>query len=380
MASEDFAQATRDYARWLSGYLTLDPAGLAEKRVRMGKGAFPFLRATFYRWRWQFDAVDAAVRGAPALLGTGDAHLENFGTWRDAEGRLVWGVNDFDEAVELPFTSDLVRLATSLLLARKDEKAGIHVGREDGIAAILDGYREALPAGTPFILERPEHEALRAVAVAHANPGQEWTKIRAEGEAGVPEDAALRHVLLTALPQGSKPDEVFRKASRGLGSLGRPRWRVLATLNGGPVAREAKAAAPSAWLMPESPASRITDHRRRALEARRAPDPGFLLTERWVVRRLSPEARKIEMKDLAKAAADPVPGQLALLRAMGGELANLHAGTARDPRAILDWLGAQPSGWLSAAAGAARDRVLQDLAAFGKDPGVVEWLPAAPRA
>ena len=24
--------------------------------------------------------------------------MENFGTWRDAEGRLIWGINDFDEA------------------------------------------------------------------------------------------------------------------------------------------------------------------------------------------------------------------------------------------------------------------------------------------
>ena len=28
---------------------------------------------------------------------------ENFGTWRDADGRLVWGVNDFDEAAVMPW-------------------------------------------------------------------------------------------------------------------------------------------------------------------------------------------------------------------------------------------------------------------------------------
>jgi hypothetical protein len=26
----------------------------------------------------------------PRVLGVGDIHLENFGTWRDAEGRMVW--------------------------------------------------------------------------------------------------------------------------------------------------------------------------------------------------------------------------------------------------------------------------------------------------
>jgi len=32
------------------------------------------------------------------VLAVGDLHVENFGTWRDAEGRLIWGVNDFDES------------------------------------------------------------------------------------------------------------------------------------------------------------------------------------------------------------------------------------------------------------------------------------------
>ena len=35
-----------------------------------------------------------------------------YGTWRDTEGRLVWGINDFDEAYPSPYTNDLVRLAS----------------------------------------------------------------------------------------------------------------------------------------------------------------------------------------------------------------------------------------------------------------------------
>src|SRR5262249_20118319 len=44
-------------------------------------------------------------------------HVENYGSSRDAEGRLVWGINDFDEAGPPPYTNDLVRLATSAWLA-----------------------------------------------------------------------------------------------------------------------------------------------------------------------------------------------------------------------------------------------------------------------
>lgn len=376
-----FADATRAHARWLSGYLTLEAEGLAEKRKKMGKGLFPFLRGSFHRWRWQWRAVDPAVReGAPVLLAAGDVHLEDFGTWRDAEGRLVWGVNDFDEAAEMPFTADLVRLATSLLVQHADEPEVAHLPPAEGIAAILAGYREGLGEdGRPFVLETAENETLRRVALAGDRPAAAWEKIRGErgkARAGSPEDRALRDLLLTSLPQGALPDPALLTEPKGLGSLGRPRWRLVAEWHGGLVAREAKATAPSAWTMPETPASRVTDHRRLAAEARRAPDPAFLITERWVVRRLSPEARKIELADMA-GEADRAAAERVLLRAMGAEVANLHAGTARDPAAIEAWLAGRREGWLAKAAAAARQRVEADYAAFRQDPGVVEWTPPA---
>ena len=60
------------------------------------------------------------IGDAPSVLAVGDIHIENFGTWRDEEGRLVWGVNDFDEAAEMPYVLDLVRLATSAALALRN--------------------------------------------------------------------------------------------------------------------------------------------------------------------------------------------------------------------------------------------------------------------
>ena len=62
---------------------------------------------------------------ASQVLALGDLHIENFGTWRDIEGRLVWGVNDFDEACELPHTLDLVRLAASAHLAIAEDQLKI---------------------------------------------------------------------------------------------------------------------------------------------------------------------------------------------------------------------------------------------------------------
>ncbi|RJK96563.1 DUF2252 domain-containing protein [Vallicoccus soli] len=44
----------------------------------------------------------------------GDLHAENFGTYMDGQGVLIFDVNDFDEAYLGPFTWDLRRLAASL--------------------------------------------------------------------------------------------------------------------------------------------------------------------------------------------------------------------------------------------------------------------------
>lgn len=46
----------------------------------------------------------------------GDLHAENFGTYMNGAGVLVFDVNDFDEATVAPFTWDVKRLCASLAL------------------------------------------------------------------------------------------------------------------------------------------------------------------------------------------------------------------------------------------------------------------------
>ena len=46
----------------------------------------------------------------------GDLHVENFGTYLNSDGRMVFDVNDFDEAYLGRFTWDLQRFAASLAL------------------------------------------------------------------------------------------------------------------------------------------------------------------------------------------------------------------------------------------------------------------------
>lgn len=101
-SGRSFADSTRRYEAWLAQYCKIDDVGLAAKREKIKAAPFPFLRGTFYRWPHHFAAVKPRIAQAAKILSIGDTHIENFGTWRDEEGRHAWGVNDFDAAAELP--------------------------------------------------------------------------------------------------------------------------------------------------------------------------------------------------------------------------------------------------------------------------------------
>src|SRR5881397_2351170 len=174
-------EATARYEAWLAERIPLVKADLEHKHRTMSAGIFPFLRATFYRWaaRWRAIAGDVAV--APTVLAVGDLHVENFGTWRDAEGRLVWGVNDFDEAWPLPYTNDLMRLATSALVAR--EYHDLRIDGKEAVSAILDGYREALEQGGHAFVLAEHHTALREMALYRLHdPESFWDKLERSEE------------------------------------------------------------------------------------------------------------------------------------------------------------------------------------------------------
>ncbi len=80
-------------------------------------------------------------------------HLENFGSYK-ADNRLVYfDINDFDEAALAPLTWDVIRLATSILVAAptlglpKDEAKIL-------CQTFLESYRSALATGKSYWVER----------------------------------------------------------------------------------------------------------------------------------------------------------------------------------------------------------------------------------
>src|ERR1700733_13243718 len=168
-------KATRQFEEWLAGRTCLVRADVELKHRSMKEGVFPFLRATYYRWAQIWPSVCPDLAKAPQVLAVGDLHVENFGTWRDIEGRLIWGVNDFDEAFPMAYANDLVRLAVSAILAA--EAGHLALSEKDTCDALLDGYREAMfSGGTPFVLGE-RNEWLRQIAERELrDPVHFWAK------------------------------------------------------------------------------------------------------------------------------------------------------------------------------------------------------------
>src|SRR5271170_7450206 len=147
----DVALATAEFERWASRHVHMVRSDVELKHRNMALAAFPFFRATFYRWAQWLPLICAELSKGPQVLAVGDLHVENFGTWRDLEGRLIWGVNDFDEVFPMAYTIDLVRLAVSAHLAVEEEH--LQLNARDACDAILEGYRQGLAArGRPFVL------------------------------------------------------------------------------------------------------------------------------------------------------------------------------------------------------------------------------------
>src|SRR5499425_3039312 len=172
----DIEESTRRYEEWLGKQTVLYPPHLKLKHDLMREGVFPFFRATFYRWIQVWPEICSELVAAPKVLSIGDLHVENFGTWRDKEGRLVWGVNDFDEVARMPYAVDLVRLVTSAILAQDENRLAIDAA--GAATAVLTGYAESLEAGgKPFILEE-SHPHLREMALrAERDPVHFWSKL-----------------------------------------------------------------------------------------------------------------------------------------------------------------------------------------------------------
>ena len=101
---------------------------------------------------WNFYRGAAAVMAADLASRThsriqvqlcGDAHVLNFGLWATPERNLNFDLRDFDETLPGPFEWDLARLATSLVVAAREN--GVKPPKaQAAVTAAVDAYRRRM--------------------------------------------------------------------------------------------------------------------------------------------------------------------------------------------------------------------------------------------
>jgi hypothetical protein len=340
----NIVKATRQFEDWLGTHTLLVKKDILIKHVNMKAAIFPFLRATYYRWAQLWPEACPELAGAPRVLAVGDLHVENFGTWRDMEGRLIWGVNDFDEAYEMSYANDLVRLAASAALAA--EAGHIVLKGQDSCVAILEGYAKGMQfGGCPFVLGE-RHTWLRKIAESELrDPVHFWARIDALVATRQKIPGSALKALERLMPARGMTYRIVPRVA-GLGSLGHLRLVAIADWHGGQIAREVKALVPSSVSWAEDQTGRAKILYEPIIRAAvRCPDPFVQVRGRWIGRRLSPHCSRIELVALSSPEIE-----LRLLRAMGWETANIHLGTAGARKPILRHLKKQKAKWLHNAA------------------------------
>jgi Uncharacterized protein conserved in bacteria (DUF2252) len=359
------AESTAAYEQWLAEQLPVVAADLERKHRLMRRDAFTFLRATYYRFVELLPAVAPDLLDAPVVAGVGDLHADNFGTWRDREGRLAWGVNDFDEADAVPYTADLARLATSIVLACRAGQ--VRVPERPAVLAVLTGYTRGVTDGVaPFVVAE-RRRWLRALAEPLLHDERRfWRLLQAAPECESPLPQAARTALARSAP-GPHWEHALRRRVAGVGSLGRPRFVAVGEWQGALAARELKQLPPPATRFLGSDAGTRPPRLRDG-------DPFAHEHDGWLAHRLSPDAVKIELARVERRRVDR-----RLLAAMGRETARIHlrGPAARQP--LEADLEARGPSWLATAAARLAQSVEADFADW-RAAGRPARTPDVPRA
>ncbi|MBI3130337.1 MAG: DUF2252 domain-containing protein [Acidobacteria bacterium] len=235
-----------------------DEALLPYRWARMAESPFGFYRGTAALMAEDLQGLPTA---GLFLTLCGDAHLLNLGAYADPDRRLLFDLNDFDEACTGPFEWDLKRLAASFMVGGQvagcteaecleavralvrtwrealhefselafGELARVEVRPEDGHAPLASIFEKAArdtparllgkatrpgPDGWPRFLDAPPN--LRPLGEAEAAPA---LGALAAYASSLP--APWRHLL-----SAYRPLDVARRAS-GCGSFGVFDWVVL---------------------------------------------------------------------------------------------------------------------------------------------------------
>ncbi|HVL82900.1 MAG TPA: DUF2252 domain-containing protein [Pseudonocardia sp.] len=133
--------------------MAADPAAFRTKFRKMAADPFAFYRGSaclFYADVAEREDPWADERTSRVWI-QGDLHAENFGTYMDGDGVLIFDVNDFDEAYLGHFTWDVTRFAASLALLGWQKAIS-----DDDITALVSCYVRSYLDQVRIFTETPD--------------------------------------------------------------------------------------------------------------------------------------------------------------------------------------------------------------------------------
>lgn len=117
------------------------------KYCNMAASPFVFYRGTAHLF-WADFAQDSKLKEfgneeQTKIWLVGDLHSENYGTYDNNKGEVVYNLNDFDEAVVDDYQLDLWRMATSIVLVARQQDLSKSES-EDVVDAFTEAYLDAI--------------------------------------------------------------------------------------------------------------------------------------------------------------------------------------------------------------------------------------------
>ena len=394
-----------------AGLLQADPLSFRRKYRTMAADPFAFYRgsaAVFYADMREREDPWVDQRTSRVWI-QGDLHAQNFGTYMDGAGHLVFDVNDFDEAYVGHFTWDLQRLVASVALLGWTKALS-----DEDITGLCDTYLRAyLDQAETFVDQDRDHEWSLRLGTSRGPverallEAQLSTRVDLLDRVTVVEDYARRFrrgpgvrrlddderarveqayaSYLDTIPESKRlgsltyaVKDVVGKSGFGIGSAGLPAYNLLVeghteALENDVVLtmKQGNVAAPSRIVDDEACAAAFTHHGHRTAVSQRAlqahADPWLGWTELedgadgrtgFVVAEYSPYEKDLEWEGLTE------PDELAeVLEQLGRATAKVHCVSDVDDAStpLVDF---QVEDAVVSAVRGREDELVEDLTAF----------------